>query len=188
VEFRDSVMTFHHHDGQSRNFDAWLDVDLDGATTIVLLSNSRQQKLGELSAAIAAILKGQSYRQPKRSLALFLDRQVDSLPIAGFVALYQDLLRTKGDVFELQDEYDLNSFGYHLMNGNRLDDAIQLFKLNVERFPASPNGYDSLAEALMAKGDTVAAAASYERLLTLDPTNASARALLTKIRGSQRPR
>ena len=152
VVFRDSVMVFHHHDRQSRNFDAWLDADLATETTIVLLSNNRQHKLGEVTAAIAAILRGQPYRQSKKSLALYLDHQADSLPIAAFIALYQRLLRTRSDVFEFQDEDDLNSFGYRLMNGNRLDDAIQLFKLNVERFPASQNGYGSLGEALMAQG------------------------------------
>ncbi len=71
------------------------------------------------------------------------------------------------------------------MSGNRLDDAIQLFRLNVQRFPASPNGYDSLGEALMTKGDLVAAETCYQRLLALDPRNANARAMLVRIRGAR---
>ena len=71
------------------------------------------------------------------------------------------------------------------MSGNRLDDAIQLFRLNVQRFPASPNGYDSLGEALMMKGDLVAAETCYQRLLVLDPRNANARAMLVRIRGAR---
>jgi hypothetical protein len=41
----------------------------------------------------------------------------------------------------------VNVFGYQLMTSGKVQDAIAVFKLNVERYPRSANVYDSLAEA-----------------------------------------
>lgn len=40
-----------------------------------------------------------------------------------------------------------NVFGYQLMGSGKVEDAIAVFKLNVDRYPRSANVYDSLAEA-----------------------------------------
>ncbi len=41
-------------------------------------------------------------------------------------------------------EAELNVYGYQLMNQGRLDDAINIFKMNIKRHPDSWNVYDSL--------------------------------------------
>ncbi len=41
----------------------------------------------------------------------------------------------------------MNQVGYQLLFGDKPDEAIAAFKINVERYPASANVYDSLAEA-----------------------------------------
>jgi ribosomal 50S subunit-associated protein YjgA (DUF615 family) len=66
--------------------------------TIVLLSNNTLQKLGEIASAISGINHGKPFRQPKRSLAHYLDRQVDSLPIADGTraAVTTAAMRTRG--------------------------------------------------------------------------------------------
>ena len=57
--------------------------------------------------------------------------------------------------------------GYSLLRRGHIDDAIEVFRINVERFPGSSNAYDSLGEALALSGDTVDAITSYSRALEL---------------------
>lgn len=59
-------------------------------------------------------------------------------------------------------EAELNVYGYQLINQGRLDDAINIFKLNIKRHPDSWNVYDSLGEALNNKGDKAGAKKNYE--------------------------
>jgi dienelactone hydrolase len=64
-------------------------------------------------------------------------------------------------------ERDVTRRGYSLLARGRLDDAIAIFRLNVERFPGSSNAHDSLGEALAMSGDTAGARDSYQRALRL---------------------
>ena len=64
----------------------------------------------------------------------------------------------------------------------RVIDAISVFQINVRRFPASANVYDSLGEAYMIAGDRTNAIANYQRSLELDPKNTNAAAMLEKLR------
>jgi CubicO group peptidase (beta-lactamase class C family) len=50
-------------------------------------------------------------------------------------------------------ENSINELGYILLNIDRLPEAIDIFRLNVEEHPDSWNAYDSLAEAYAAQGD-----------------------------------
>jgi tetratricopeptide (TPR) repeat protein len=79
----------------------------------------------------------------------------------------------------------LNQLGYRLKNQNRLAEAIEIFKLNVEAYPASANVYDSLGEAYMAAGDREMAIKFYERAVELNPDNRDAVEALRKLRGSR---
>jgi hypothetical protein len=66
-------------------------------------------------------------------------------------------------------ERDLNLLGYRLISAGKGDQAIQVFRLNTRTFPTSANAYDSLAEALLGRGDRDAAIASYRKALEVQP-------------------
>jgi hypothetical protein len=74
-------------------------------------------------------------------------------------------LRT--DAIKVAEENDLNLLGYNLMGQKKLDEAIEIFKLNVKTHPQSWNVYDSLAEAYLNKGDKPAAVENYTRALSM---------------------
>lgn len=79
-------------------------------------------------------------------------------------------------------EVSLNSFGYNLLRAGKVEDAIAIFRLNLELFPESGNVYDSLGEAYMTAGHNDLAIASYEKSLQRDPENANARDKLQQLR------
>jgi predicted negative regulator of RcsB-dependent stress response len=64
-------------------------------------------------------------------------------------------------------EVEMNQYGYALLGQKKLDEAIAIFRKNAEMHPESWNVHDSLGEALAAKGDKAAAAASYSKALSM---------------------
>lgn len=75
------------------------------------------------------------------------------------------------EAIESSNEAELNAYGYQLIGQNKIDAAIEMFRLNVKRFPGSWNVYDSLAEGLQRKGETKTAKEYYEKALKMAPEN-----------------
>ena len=71
-------------------------------------------------------------------------------------------------------ESSVNAMGYRLLENGEIDAAIKVFDLNTETFPLSANTWDSLAEAIMTKGDHEAAIRYYRVSLKLDPESSNA--------------
>ena len=65
----------------------------------------------------------------------------------------------------------INQMGYQSLFAGRSDEAIAIFKTNVERYPDSANVYDSLAEAYERSGQLELAAPLYEKAQTLGQRN-----------------
>lgn len=60
-------------------------------------------------------------------------------------------------------ELVLNNIGYGLLSLDQVDDAITVFRSNVERYGRSPNVHDSLGDAYAAAGEWELARRSYAR-------------------------
>lgn len=89
-------------------------------------------------------------------------------------------LRRQDPGFRL-DEHELNDWAYRVMSFGRPRDALPLFRLNAELYPASGNVFDSLGEAYKVNGDRGQAVANYRRSLALDPSNDNARRQLESL-------
>ncbi len=79
-------------------------------------------------------------------------------------------------------ENSLNATGYNLINANRLNDAIEVFRLNVKLYPEAYNPYDSLGEALALAGNKKEAIENYEKSIKLNPKNDNGIKALQKLR------
>jgi len=77
----------------------------------------------------------------------------------------------------------LNQLGYDLLGDNKIEDAIAIFRLNVEMNPDDSNVYDSLGEAYMKTGNKWLAIINYSKSLELDPQNKNAIEMLNKLSG-----
>ena len=77
----------------------------------------------------------------------------------------------RAQALKIANEQDINAYGYALLGQKKTDEAIVVFRKNVKDYPNSWNTYDSLGEALAAKGDTKAAIDSYSKAMsmTTDP-------------------
>ena len=58
----------------------------------------------------------------------------------------------RAEAMKIADENELNAYGYTQLNEGNMQKAIDIFSVNVKRYPASWNVYDSLAEAYEKSG------------------------------------
>jgi CubicO group peptidase (beta-lactamase class C family) len=147
---------------------------------VVLLNNTGGTNLAAMSAGILEILYGRTPPPPKRAVSTVLYETARKSGIAAAIAQYREIKKSRAADFDLA-EPQLNRLGYELLAEKRAADAVEVFKLNVEAFPASGNTYDSLAEAYMEAGDTELAIKTYAKALELAPSNRNAVEKLTEL-------
>ncbi|MGA9997864.1 MAG: alpha/beta fold hydrolase [Pyrinomonadaceae bacterium] len=108
-----------------------------------------------------------------------LERAIKEKGVDAAISLYRQMKqRYPAEYF---NERTLNVLGYQQLNSHHVQEAIALFKLNVEMYPAGFNTYDSLAEGYMVQGDRAAAIANYRKSLALNPNNTHAADMLKKL-------
>ena len=108
-----------------------------------------------------------------------LERAIKNKGVDAAIALYRQMKqRYPAEYFR---EMTLNALGYQQLNAKHTQEAIALFKLNVETYPAGFNTYDSLAEAYMVQGDREAAIKNYRKSLALNPNNTNAVSKLKQL-------
>ncbi len=71
--------------------------------------------------------------------------------------------------YNIDDPADLNILGYYLMNRERHDDALAIFKFNLELYPQVANCYDSLAECFMNRNENEEAIKYYKLAYKIIP-------------------
>ena len=113
-----------------------------------------------------------------RTLYSLLDEGADEAAI-------QEVLANNGSPGYFFSEAEINAYGYIFLQQEKVDNAIRLFKINVEIYPESWNVYDSLGEALLRTGNTEEAVAMYEKSIALNPENTSGQEALARIQGAE---
>ena len=71
-------------------------------------------------------------------------------------------------------ETETNLLGYQLLQEGNAKDALEVFKLNVEAYPASANTYDSLSDGYLALGNREEAIRYAEKALEMIPKDTEA--------------
>lgn len=166
------------HDGGIPGFATGFRRLTDRDAVIAVISNTSDGPWA-LVDGITALLYGEAVAMPRPSVVGPVRAALASGGVAAAAAAFREARAS--DAYEVT-ESDLNTVGYEALRRSDVEVAVALFRLNVETYPDAPNPHDSLGEALLAAGDTVAAEASYRRALALDPSSASARAALAAMR------
>lgn len=93
-------------------------------------------------------------------------------------------LRKKNHDFKLTEK-EINSWGYKLISQKKINDALEIFKLNVYLYPTSANAFDSLGEIYAELSDTELSIKNYEQSLKLNPQNKNADQQIRKLRSNK---
>lgn len=176
---KDSLMTTAHGGGIN-GFNTLITRLIDDRHLIVLLNNTGGTNLGDMTQAIVNILYDKPYQLPKQSIAQVIYKTIKEKNIDAAINQYRDLKQTQADAYNFR-ETELNDLGYHLLAKQKVKEAIEIFKLNVEAFPDAFNTYDSLGEAYMINGDKELAIQNYKKSLELNPKNSGAVAAIKKL-------
>ena len=99
--------------------------------------------------------------------------------LKGADAHYQKLSEKFGYSIPVPEDL-INQIGYQFLFDSKPEDAIAVFKANVERYPDSANVYDSLAEAYERGGRIELAEPLYEKAKILGEQNNDPNALVYK--------
>lgn len=78
------------------------------------------------------------------------------------------------------NENHLNSIGYEALRDENFENALQIFKINMELYPNSSNVYDSYADGLKRTGDTLQAISFYKKSIAIDSGNKNAKRFIEK--------
>lgn len=120
------------------------------------------------------------WSQLKESAALVVERMIGESGTKAAVEKYRQLISQPSSEYFF-DEYSFNSLGYRLLSQGKLQEAIEIFKLNVEAYPSSWNVYDSLGEAYNMSGNKELAIKNYKKSIELNPNNENGKAVLKRL-------
>jgi glyoxylase-like metal-dependent hydrolase (beta-lactamase superfamily II) len=116
-----------------------------------------------------------------QSAATVLEQIISESGIEPALNKYQEMYSIGKEKYYF-DETEFNRLGYRLLQGNKVSEAIEIFKLNVKMYPDSWNVYDSLGEAYMNAGEMELAIKNYEKSLEINPQNTNAIIMLKRIK------
>jgi CubicO group peptidase (beta-lactamase class C family) len=173
------------HGGADEGFQADLIMFSDSGQGIAIMGNSDNffQIASYVESSVAKEYGWKSFARER--------------PVGGLLVLVEAMKGPQAAIEEFKylkqanlpdykvDENSLNQLGYHLLQAKKTDDAIQVFKLNVEEYPQQWNPYDSLGEAYMDVGQKDLAIKNYEKSVELNPKNENGKAMLKKLKEQQ---
>lgn len=167
------------HDGDDEGFQARLVMFSDSGKGVAMMANS------DAGLTVADFLQesiakeyGWHYameRNPVDVLWLVAD-------VRGAAAAMQKYQEFKKSAAKGLDENCLLQVAYRILFEGKTDDAIQVFKLQVQEYPKYWNSYDSIGEAYMKAGQKDLAIANYEKSIELKPDNQNGIDALKKLR------
>jgi len=164
------------HNGGTGGYRTFIGLDRAAGRAVVVLTNSGGGGLDDLGFHL--LDPGVPLARPPVGPAV--TRVYREQGVTAAIAHYRTLRATEPDGWRF-GEAELNTLGYWLLGKGRPDDAIAVFRLNVEMFPAAFNPYDSLGKAYLARGDTALAIQNYRRSVELNPNNAGGVEALRKL-------
>ncbi|NTV79937.1 MAG: CocE/NonD family hydrolase [Candidatus Aminicenantes bacterium] len=113
-------------------------------------------------------------QSPRLSIREVLLKTIHESGVVEAIRQYRRLKSESPDAYDFA-EGRLNELGLDLLDEDRVKDAIEVFKLNVEAYPNAWNTYDSLGYAYMIDGRKDLAIPNYKKSVELNPENEAGR-------------
>ena len=168
-----------NHSGGWVGFATFLHNEVETNNGLVLLTNNSSRNIRYVLGGINNIAKGKPYTMPKHEIVKGMAKKILSENVDKGIAYYHEF---KSDTTNYDaSEASINVLGYQLMGENHLDDALRVFKLNIDEHPNSANPYDSYGDALLEKGDSINALENFKRCFKMDSTLAYAHDKAVKL-------
>ncbi len=169
------------HDGADEGFQAELIAFADSGKGLAAMVNSDNgfTLFGGLAESVAKEYGWTSFKPQQLPIGMKLSIVAQ---LKGAERALQEYKAMKADR-PAKDfgSADLNYLGYALLRSGQNDNAIKVFKANVDLYPGDWNVYDSLGEGLMNAGRKDEAIVNYKKSLELNPNNDNGKKMLEKL-------
>ena len=172
------------HDGDDDGFQADLIMFADSGKGVAVMANSDNgHALAHFLVQSVAKEYGWNYTsQPNPGDLLGLIASA-----RGAQTAMQKYAELKNSSPKDLDENTLIQLAYGILFTGKVEDAIQVFKLEVQEYPKYWNAYDSLGEAYMDAKQNDLAIQNYEMSITLKPDNQNGINMLKKLKQQKQP-
>lgn len=107
---------------------------------------------------------------PKINISQVIGKTLVTQGIDAAVSQYHDLKDTQPEGYNFE-KWELNTLGYELLRLEKITDAIEIFKLNIDSHPEFPRAYNDLGDAYQLNGNIKQAIETFKRTLALEPDN-----------------
>ena len=124
-----------YHGGGDLGFSTHFSMEPETKTAVVVLTNHDYSPVQAMSDGIWAMLAGHKPKMPKTPILIVLSKIMLEHDVQTAIKKYEYLKKNQPNDFNFS-EAQLNILGYNLMSHERLNDAIEIFKLNVKAFPS----------------------------------------------------
>ncbi|PQJ80104.1 serine hydrolase [Polaribacter porphyrae] len=167
------------HAGEWVAFGTFLLNEYETKSGYIVLTNNNTPNHIAITDAIDSIRADKPYSLPKKSIAESFAGLMYSENLAKAMQFLDNNKNDSEHYFI--DENHLNYLGSVLARNKNIDEALTVFKLNIERFPNSANVYDSYGEALLIKGDSLSALKYFKTAYKMDKSFENTRRTILKI-------
>lgn len=148
------------------------------------LCSGDSKELSESTQQFQTILERRTQDSLRWQTSFIKDETHNSSPLLGYYAACKFLyakwhIDSINNLNDLEDHYaalsqeygykievpegEMNSLGYQLLFGGKAEEAIPVFKKNIENFPSDPNVYDSMGDAYKVAGKLNLAKINYTK-------------------------
>lgn len=178
---KDKLQKSVEHSGRQFGYRTFIKRNLTKNNSYILLTNYGDAiALNEINLAIDNILSSNPYVLPKIPVFSKLKEALENNSTEKAIEITRKAIKEKPAEFVIDDDA-INELGYKYLGERKINDALSLFKFNIELNPKSSNAYDSLGQVYLAVNDTINAVENYKKSVKLDPNNANAIKVLSKL-------
>ena len=105
---------------------------------MIFLTNQRGNNNGDLTNAVDAILRGEEFQVPKKSIELSLRSKIYNHGYEAGLKFYEAIKKNGSEIYDFQNEQkELLETAEYLAKYERKEDAIKILKLVTNKFPDS---------------------------------------------------
>ncbi|MEJ2053604.1 MAG: serine hydrolase [Calditrichaceae bacterium] len=145
----------------------------------IVLANYDEPIAEDVGMGVFSIMKDLEPDKPVIPAGQYVYKLLQEKGYEYLSAHYDSLMDINN--YQYDDQWLLNQVGYDLLHEDKSEQAIQIFKLNVQRFPDEANPYDSLGEAYMNNGQNEKAIENFKKSLKIDPEKKHSKEMLSKL-------
>ncbi len=133
-EFANGELVSYEHHGSSLNYESIVNFNLEDKSMIILMTNSKSLKIGEIREAITHILKEEDFEIPQKSVYLTI-REKTYDDVEEGIAYYRTLKKSSFETYNFSSEWELARLSYKLFEKNQNGDAIKILELLISELP-----------------------------------------------------